>query len=283
MKPRIFQTFLLSLLALNCDLGQSPPQESPPQASQTPVIEGHVSSASFYPLYPLHYAEVSISWNSGTLSTLADTLGGFAFQHLPHALFYLTVTARDHDTLNQIIDLTSSDSSSVAVTLTMQKGFFPGQIVLGLQDTLSLRTFVEFTTSKGLAIKHTADFLFLTDSLSLDSAQKVQDFLVGKSYLSSGSFYTENGRLAVWYFVNLTSDLLLDWEATSQQLGIREVPSEGWSKHALLLVPPGTENQWIQQLSGEPIITYLSLNLIVAVASPLPPNKRLHPTEVAGG
>jgi hypothetical protein len=201
---------------------------------------------------------------------------------LPRAIVTFRATATNCDTVTLTLDLISSDTATVEVALKMQKGFVPGQICLGFQDTTSLRTFVRLADSRGLPIKSAVQFEFLTDSVSADSVQSIKSLLLTKPYLTGASIVIKGSRVSVWYFRDLTPELLQDWESTCNQLGLREVPANA-SKFALLLVAPGTEHAWIRELSGESILQYICLNLIATISDALPPHKAMKPTEQEGG
>jgi len=180
---------------------------------------------------------------------------------VPRAFITFRATATNCDTVTLTLDLISSDTANVEVALRMQKGFVPGRICVGFQDTTSLRTFVRFADSRGLPIKVAVQFEFLTDSVSADSAQAIQSLLSAKPYLTGASIVIKNSRVSVWNFRDLTPELLQDWDSACNQLGLREVQSHS-DKFAVLMVSPGTEHRWIQELSGVSILKYICLNLL---------------------
>jgi len=166
------------------------------------------------------------------------------------------------------LDLSAIDTASVEVTLKMRKGFVPGEIVLGFRDTTSLRTCVRFCASKGLSINKASGFRFLTDSISADSAQDIQNVLSGKHYLNGGPIYLKNGRVVVSFFRDLDSDLLQDWETTSRLLGFQEASggaTEGALKLVVSTVSIGSEHEWIRSLSGEPLLWFIGLNVVYTI------------------
>ena len=276
MRIWIVHILLLSFSALHCDMGHDPVLEPPRELLRPPWVAGKITTGSEYPSYAIARAEVVVSWGLDSLSSVTDSSGKFILQELPRRVVTLRVTAACYDTVTLSIDFSTIDTAMVEFALRLRKGcYVPGDIILGFQDTTSLRTCVRFGDSKGLSIDRPLGFRFLTDSISADSAQNIQRALSGKSYLRAGSFYIKNGRLVVWYFRELTSDLLQDWEAASRQLGFKEISPTG-AKSILSKVAIGSEHEWIRHLSGEPILRYVCLNGIGTISEPLPPNQRLY-------
>jgi hypothetical protein len=277
LRIRVLTIFLLGFSALKCDLGHYPPAETPQRTLKRPWIAGMITSASMYPAHAVSGAEVVVSWGSDSSSSVTDTSGRFIFQQLPRVIVTFRATATDRDTVTLPLDLISSDTLSIEAALKQLKGFVPGEIIGAFEDTTSLRACARFAEAKGLPIKRATGFQFVTDSISADSAKGIQRVLSGKPYLTGGSLIVKNGRITVWNFRDLTPGLLRDWESTCLQLGFREIAS--YQRYALLSVSPGTEHEWMRNLSGEPILRYICLNGTGTISEAFPPIHRLQLTK----
>jgi len=190
---------------------------------------------------------------------MLDTASSFQFEGVPRTQFNLRATRSDYDTVSIFVDLTIVDTARMEIGLTMIEGFVPGEIIVGLCDTVSLRTLVSFTSVAGMPIKSTGTFEYSTDSLSEDSALTIRNVLLSKPYLSKSSIVVLNNRVRISRFVNLTPESLQDWESECSRLGFREAAALG-TRYALLGVSPGTEAIWIQLLGPHPMVRFIHLN-----------------------
>ena len=141
-----------------------------------------------------------------------------------------------------------------------ERRFVEGDLIIGLNDNVSIDQVFQLTDSLNFILKQVGHFTYIAD-YPPDSLPYIGSLLDTKIYLSKDlhSRHASSNKIEInETFTGLDSADLQDWHQTLQLLKLAEI-QRGY-KNMLVKVPKGLEKYWESQLEHHPYVRYVELN-----------------------